>query len=263
MSDPILLRNDQDGIATLTLNTAASLNALSTAMIAALTGELSRLATDTEIRVVILRSLGRAFCAGHDLREMQAARTAPDHGRAAFETLFTACATLMQGIVALPQPVIAQVHATAAAAGCQLVASCDLVVASDTARFGVNGVNIGLFCSTPMVALTRKIPSAVAFEMLTTGDFLSARRAAEVGLVNLVTTPETLDAETRHLATTIAAKLTSAVRIGKRAFYDQATLPLAAAYTHTGAVMVANMLDPDTDEGLTAFLEKRPPNWPA
>lgn len=263
MSDPILLRDDDGHIATLTLNAPASLNALSNAMLAVLTGAFAQIATDPDIRVVILRANGRAFCAGHDLKEMQAARSAPDKGRAAFEALFSTCAALMQAITTLPQPVIAQVHATAAAAGCQLVASCDLVVASETARFGVNGVNIGLFCSTPMVALTRKVPPAVAFEMLTTGEFLTAPRAREVGLVNRVTTPESLDSETRTLATTIAGKLTSAVRIGKRAFYEQASLPLAAAYTHTGAVMTENMLDPDTDEGLTAFLEKRSPDWPA
>lgn len=262
MPDPILLREDDGRIATLTLNAPASLNALSNAMIAALTAEIGRLAADENIRVVILRANGRAFCAGHDLKEMQAARAAPDRGRAAFDALFTACARLMQALIALPQPVIAQVHATAAAAGCQLVASCDLVVAADAARFGVNGVNIGLFCSTPMVALTRKVPPATAFEMLTTGEFLGALRAREVGLVNRVTTAADLGTETRALATTIAAKLGPAVRIGKRAFYEQAELPLAAAYAHTGAVMVENMMLPDTDEGLTAFLEKRAPDWP-
>ncbi len=261
MSGPILQRQDGDGIATLTLNAPSSLNALSDAMLAVLTGEVHRIAADPDTRVVILRAAGRAFCAGHDLKEMQAARAAPDGGRQAFHDLFTRCATLMQALVALPQPVIASVHATAAAAGCQLVASCDLVVASDTARFGVNGVNIGLFCSTPMVALTRKVPPAVAFEMLTTGEFLSASRAREVGLVNRVTTPDALDAETRALAATIAAKLGPAIRIGKRAFYEQADLPLAEAYVHTGRVMVENMMRPDTDEGLTAFLEKRSPDW--
>lgn len=263
MPDALVLRQDENRIATLTLNAPASLNALSTAMIAALTAELAALAADPDIRVVILRSTGRAFSAGHDLREMQAARQSPDAGRAAFQTLFTDCAAMMQALVALPQPVIAQVHATAAAAGCQLAASCDLVVASDAARFGVNGINIGLFCSTPMVALTRKVPPAVAFEMLTTGEFLSAPRAREVGLVNRVTTPDALDAETRALATTLAAKLGPALRIGKRAFYDQAHLPLDEAYAHTGRVMTENMLRRDTDEGLTAFLEKRAPDWQA
>jgi len=263
MPEPLLLRSDDARIATLTLNAPANLNALSTAMIDALTAELSRLAADPDIRVVILRASGRAFCAGHDLKEMQAARDSADQGRAAFERLFACCATLMMALTALPQPVIAQVQGTAAAAGCQLVASCDLVVAADTARFGVNGVNIGLFCSTPMVALTRKIPPAVAFEMLTTGEFLTAPRARSAGLVNRVCAPEDLDATTRALAATIAGKLGSAVRIGKRAFYDQASLPLTAAYAHTGDVMVANMLNTDTDEGLAAFLEKRAPNWPA
>ncbi len=260
--EPILLRADDGGIATLTLNAPASLNALSDAMIAALHAELDAIGQNAAIRVVILRSSGRAFCAGHDLKEMQAARAAPDKGAAAFADLFDRCAALMQAIVALPQPVIAQVHATAAAAGCQLVASCDLVVASTQARFGVNGVNIGLFCSTPMVALTRKIPPAIAFEMLTTGDFLDADRARDVGLVNRVTAPEDLDTSTRTLATTIAGKLGAAVRIGKAAFYQQAELGLAAAYTHTGRVMVENMLNTDTNEGITAFLEKRRPDWP-
>jgi len=192
---------------------------------------------------------------------MQAARRAPDHGAAYFTDLFAHCANVMQAIIALPQPVIAQVHAIAAAAGCQLVASCDMVVASDHAKFGVNGVNIGLFCSTPMVALTRKVPPAIAFEMLTTGAFLDATRAAQVGLVNHVTTAEDLETSTRTLAETVAAKLTAAVKIGKSAFYDQIDLPLAEAYDHAGRVMVENMLWRDTEEGISAFLEKRKPDW--
>jgi len=263
MTEPILLRTDDGAIATLTLNAPASLNALSLAMLAALSAEIDRLHHDPAIRVVILRSTGRAFCAGHDLKEIQAARAAPDHGEAAFHDLFARCAQVMQALSALPQPVIAQVHATAAAAGCQLVASCDLVVAADSARFGVNGVNIGLFCSTPMVALTRKIPPAVAFEMLVTGDFLDAARAREVGLVNRVTTPEALQTVTRALAETVASKLGLAVRLGKAAFHAQTGLPLEAAYVQTGAVMVENLGHPATDEGLTAFLEKRKPDWPA
>lgn len=261
MTDAPLLRHDTGGIATLTLNAPQSLNALSDAMLAALLAELTRLAADRSIRVVILRATGRAFCAGHDLKEMQAARSAPDHGAAAFTDLFARCAAVMQAIIALPQPVIAQVHAIAAAAGCQLVASCDMVVASDHAKFGVNGVNIGLFCSTPMVALTRKVPPAIAFEMLTTGAFLDATRAAQVGLVNHVTTAEDLEAKTRALAETVAAKLTAAVKIGKSAFYDQIDLPLAEAYDHAGRVMVENMLWRDTEEGISAFLEKRKPDW--
>jgi enoyl-CoA hydratase/carnithine racemase len=261
MTEDLIQREDNGPVATVTLNRPAALNALSDAMIAALTAELDRLATDRTIRVVILRGAGRAFCAGHDLREMQAARTLPDKGAAAFADLFARCAALMQRIPALPQPVIAQVHGIATAAGCQLAASCDMVVAAEDARFGVNGVNIGLFCSTPMVALTRKVPPAVAFEMLTTGEFLPAPRARDVGLVNRIATADQLGDETQRLAQTLAAKLTAAVHIGKRAFYDQLGLPLDQAYAHTGAVMVENMLWRDTDEGITAFLEKRKPDW--
>ncbi|MEY4697384.1 MAG: hypothetical protein RIT14_1812 [Pseudomonadota bacterium] len=261
MTDTLLLRDDQDAVATLTLNSPHSLNALSDAMIAALTDAFDALAADRTIRVVILRGAGKAFCAGHDLKEMQAARMAPDQGRAAFAALFDRCAALMQRIPALPQPVIAQVHGIATAAGCQLAASCDMVTAAEGTRFGVNGVNIGLFCSTPMVALTRKVPPAIAFEMLTTGEFLDAARAQAVGLVNRISPADQLDADTRALAQTLAAKLTAAVRIGKRAFYDQLTLPLDQAYAQTGAAMVENMLWRDTAEGIAAFLEKRRPDW--
>lgn len=257
----LLLRHDQDHVATLTLNAPASLNALSDAMLHVLAQALDALAEDRKIRVIILRGAGRAFCAGHDLKEMQAARAAPDGGAAAFAELFSRCAAVMQRLPALPQPVIAEVQGIATAAGCQLAASCDLVVAADTARFGVNGVNIGLFCSTPMVALTRKVPPAVAFEMLVTGEFLTAARALEVGLVNRIAAPEDLSDVTLSLARTIATKLTAAVRIGKRAFYDQQGLPLAQAYTQTGAIMARNMLWRDTAEGIAAFLEKRAPDW--
>lgn len=256
-----LTRTDADGIATITLDTPATLNALSDAMLAALAAEFSALSSDTRTRVVILRGAGRAFCAGHDLREMQAARQSPDAGAAFFADLFARCAAVMQAIPALPQPVIAEVHGVAAAAGCQLVATCDLAVAAHGTRFGVNGVNIGLFCSTPMVALTRNVAPKVAFEMLTTGEMISAERAREVGLVNRVVPAEALSHETRALATTLAAKLNPALRIGKRAFYDQAGLSLAEAYAHTAAVMTENMLWRDTEEGVQAFLEKRPPEW--
>lgn len=258
---PLVLREDQDDIAILTLNAPNSLNALSDAMISALTEAVDALAQDRSIRVIILRGAGRAFCAGHDLKEMQAARAAGDRGAAAFADLFARCAAMMQRLPALPQPVIAEVHGIATAAGCQLAATCDLVVAAETARFGVNGVNIGLFCSTPMVALTRKVSASVAFEMLVTGEFLSATRAREAGLVNRVAAPEELSATTLALARTIASKLTAAVRIGKRAFYDQQGLPLAEAYALTGAVMAENMLWRDTEEGIAAFLEKRKPDW--
>jgi len=261
MTGPLLLRDDADDIATLTLNAPDRLNALSDAMIASLTDTLGAIGDDRSVRVVILKGAGKAFCAGHDLREMQAGRAAPDSGRAYFADLFHRCAALMQMIPALPQPVIAEVHGIATAAGCQLVASCDMAVAAEGTRFGVNGVNIGLFCSTPMVALTRNVPAKAAFEMLTTGDFVDAARAREIGLVNRVVAPDALGAETRALAKSVAMKLTAAVRIGKRAFYDQMGLPLGKAYDHAAAVMVENMLWRDTDEGIAAFLEKRPPGW--
>lgn len=257
----ILLREDRGAIAHLTLNAPESLNALSDAMLAALDGQLRQLKDDRAIRVVVLKGAGRCFCAGHDLKEMQAARQAEDGGAAAFKDLFDRCATVMQAVVNLPQPVIAQVHGIATAAGCQLVASCDMAVAAEGTRFGVNGVNIGLFCSTPMVALSRNVPAKQAFEMLTTGAFISATRAAEIGLVNRVAPPEALEAETTALAETVAGKLGAAVRIGKRAFYDQMGLPLDQAYAHAGAVMVENMLWRDTDEGIRAFLDKRDPDW--
>lgn len=261
MDDGLLLREDAAGIATLTLNAPGSLNALSDAMLAALGAEFARLMDDRQARVVVLRGAGKAFCAGHDLREMQAGRAAPDRGRAYFADLFARCAAVMQMIPALPQPVIAEVQGIATAAGCQLVATCDMAVAAEDARFGVNGVNIGLFCSTPMVALSRNIPRKAAFEMLTTGQFISAARALELGLVNRVVPPGALVAQARDLAQTVAAKLPAALRIGKRAFYDQIEMTRADAYAHAGAVMTENMLWRDTDEGIRAFLEKRPPDW--
>ncbi len=257
----LVTREDAGGIATLTLNSPGNLNALSDAMIAALSARFAELEGESSARVVILKGTGRAFCAGHDLKEMQAGRQAPDGGAAYFADLFARCAAMMQMIPRLPQPVIAQAHGIATAAGCQLVASCDMGVAAEGTRFGVNGVNIGLFCSTPMVALTRAIPRKMAFEMLTTGQFVEAARAVDIGLINRAVPEADLEAETRRLAETVAAKLGAAVKIGKRAFYDQIGLDLADAYDHTGRVMVENMLLRDTDEGITAFLEKRPPNW--
>ncbi|WP_430463308.1 enoyl-CoA hydratase [Tabrizicola sp.] len=261
MTDTLLLRQDADHIATLTLNSPANFNALSDAMLGALSAEFAHLAKDRSIRVVVLKGAGKAFCAGHDLKEMQSHRSDADKGAAYFQSLFSTCSAMMQALQALPQVTIAQVHTIATAAGCQLAASCDMVVASTGTRFGVNGVNIGLFCSTPMVALSRKVPPAVAFEMLSTGEFISAERAQEVGLVNRVTAPETLEADTSQLAATVAAKLSVATRIGKAAFYDQLALTTAEAYALAGRAMVENMLDADTDEGICAFLEKRKPNW--
>ena len=257
----LVIREDRGAIAHLTLNAPGSLNALSDAMLAALKDRLSALAQDETIKVVILKGAGKAFCAGHDLKEMQRGRDSADQGRAYFADLFARCAEVMQMIPALPQPVIAQAHGIATAAGCQLVASCDLAVAAEGTRFGVNGVNIGLFCSTPMVALSRNVPRKVAFEMLTTGEFIDATRAREVGLINRTAPHEALETETEALAQTIAGKLGAAVRIGKRAFYDQANLDLADAYDHTAAVMVENMLWRDTNEGVQAFIEKRKPDW--
>ncbi len=261
MTGDLLQRVDDGGVAHLTMNAPERLNSLSDAMLAALKAEFGRLMEDRVTRVVVLSGAGKAFCAGHDLKEMQAGRQSPDRGAGYFADLFARCAEVMQMIPALPQPVIAEVHGIATAAGCQLVASCDMAVAAEGTRFGVNGVNIGLFCSTPMVALSRNVPAKVAFEMLTTGEFIPASRAREVGLVNRVVPHHALRAETTALARTLAGKLTAAVRIGKRAFYDQLGLPLAAAYDHAGAVMVENSLWRDTEEGIAAFLEKRLPDW--
>ncbi|MGI3167837.1 enoyl-CoA hydratase [Pseudooceanicola sp. C21-150M6] len=257
----ILLREDRGAVAWLTLNQPEKLNALSDAMMAALQAELEGIAGDTAIRVVVLGGAGKAFCAGHDLKEMQAGRQAEDGGAAYFADLFSRCSTLMRTIRTLPQPVIARPHGIATAAGCQLVATCDMAVTTETTRFGVNGVNIGLFCSTPMVALTRNIPRKQAFEMLTTGQFISATRAEALGLVNRVVPEDMLDATAQELAEAVAAKLSAAVRIGKEAFYVQAEMGLDAAYAYTGDVMVQNMLRADTNEGIQAFLEKRPPDW--
>lgn len=257
----ILLREDSDQIATLTMNAPERLNALSDAMLAALHGAFDDIAADSNIHAVILRGAGKAFCAGHDLKEMQAGRQSADGGAGYFKDLFDRCAAMMQRIQSMPQPVIAQVHGIATAAGCQLVATCDLAVASDDTRFGVNGVNIGLFCSTPMVALTRNINRKSAFEMLTTGRFINAREAQNLGLINRAVHSDALDRESHELAEAIAKKLPSAVKVGKQAFYAQAQMTTAAAYAYAGDVMVQNMLVEDTNEGINAFLEKRKPDW--
>ena len=257
----LLHRTDADHIATLTMDAPERLNALSDAMLAALQENLDAIGQDDTIRAIIIRGTGKAFCAGHDLKEMQAGRQSPDAGAAYFADLFDRCAKMMQTIQSIPQPVIAQVHGIATAAGCQLVATCDLAIAEEHTRFGVNGVNIGLFCSTPMVALTRNINRKTAFEMLTTGKFLSAQEAADAGLINRAVPEEMLADETLKLATTIAAKLPAAVKIGKSAFYDQAAMTTADAYAFAGAVMVDNMLRADTNEGISAFLDKRKPDW--
>lgn len=261
MSDAIVQCDVTAGVARITLNSPSNLNALSDAMIAALSAQLSALSQENTVKVIVLCGAGKAFCAGHDLKEMQAGRAADDKGAAYFADLFARCAALMQVIPALPQPVIAEVHGIATAAGCQLVASCDMAIAAEGTRFGVNGVNIGLFCSTPMVALTRNIPRKQAFEMLTTGQFIDAARAAELGLVNHVVAAHQLETRTMALAQTVAGKLGSAVKIGKQAFYAQAEMSVADAYAHAGQIMVENMLWRDTEEGISAFLDKRKPDW--
>lgn len=257
----LLERNDTGAVAHLRMNAPEKLNALSDAMLAALQNEFDALADDRSIRAIVLSGEGKAFCAGHDLKEMTAGRQAEDGGAAYFKDLFDRCARMMMTIQRLPQPVIAQVHGIATAAGCQLVASCDMAVAAEGTRFGVNGVNIGLFCSTPMVALTRNIPRKQAFEMLSTGQFIPATRAEALGLVNTVVPPEALAQETAALAGMVADKLGAAVKIGKQAFYAQIEMPMAQAYDYTGDVMVQNMLYRDTAEGISAFLEKRHPEW--
>jgi enoyl-CoA hydratase/carnithine racemase len=254
---PLIHRHDQDGIATLTLAQPRTLNALSTPMLQALEDSILTIAGDPETRVVILKAEGKAFSAGHDLKEIQGFRAAPDQGRAAIQALFDRCSRVMQAIVALPQPVIAQVQGVATAAGCQLACSADLITASETARFGVNGINLGLFCSTPAVALSRRLAPGAAFELLTTGDFLSAPRAHAVGLVNRLAPPDQLDAETLRLAQSIAAKDPAAIRLGKQAFRAQLGQALDQAYRGAGAIMLENALLPDTDKGIQAFLDRR------
>ncbi len=258
---PMLLREDKGGIAILTLNRPQARNSLSEAMLETLGDALTAIARERSVRVVILAANGPAFCAGHDLKEITARRADPDRGRAYFQRIMTLCSTAMQQIVTLPQPVIAAVHATATAAGCQLVASCDLAVASQAAKFATPGVNIGLFCSTPMVALSRNVSRKHAMEMLLTGELIAAEDALRIGLVNHVVAPGSTHDEALALAQKIAAKSALTVKIGKEAFYRQAEMPLAEAYKYASEVMVENMLARDAEEGISAFIEKREPKW--
>ncbi len=257
----ILLRNDQGGIAILTLNRPQARNSLSEALLEGLSDALTTIAQDRAVRAVVLAANGPAFSAGHDLKELNAHRTDPDRGRDHFKRIMGLCSGVMQQIVMLPQPIIAAVHATATAAGCQLVASCDLAVASDAAKFATPGVNIGLFCSTPMVALSRNVSRKHAMEMLLTGELISAEDAARIGLINRVVAAGDERAEALKLAEKIAAKSTLTVKIGKEAFYRQAEMPLADAYSYASEVMVENMLARDAEEGISAFIEKRTPKW--
>ncbi|WP_422075275.1 enoyl-CoA hydratase [Tranquillimonas rosea] len=258
----LVTRTDGGGVATLTLNAPKSINALSEAMMGALSRTLDEIAEDTSVRAVILRGSGEHFCAGHNLREMTERRSDPDGGHAYFRDLFATCSAMMLRVVRLPQPVIAEVSGIATAAGCQLVASCDLAVASEDARFATSGVNIGLFCSTPMVALSRNVPRKQAMEMLLLGEFLPAARVAEMGLVNRVVPRDALETASAEMAGAIAAKSPVAIRAGKRAFYEQAEMSLEEAYAHTGRVMADNMMARDTEAGIGAFTRKEPmPEW--
>jgi enoyl-CoA hydratase/carnithine racemase len=259
---PPLSRHDEGAVAVLTLDHQASRNALSEAMMAALQAELDEIAREKAVRAVILAARGPAFCAGHDLKEMTARRGDTDKGRRYFEEVFARCARLMQSLVRLPRPVIAAVDGVATAAGCQLVASCDLAIASPTARFATPGVSIGLFCSTPMVALSRNVARKHAMEMLLTGEMISAEEAARIGLVNRVTEKgeSALDGAF-ELARRIAAKPPAIVRTGKEAFYRQVEMRLEEAYAYTSGVMVENMLARDAQEGIGAFIDKREPRW--
>jgi enoyl-CoA hydratase/carnithine racemase len=254
--EPILICDDAGPVARLTLNRPAARNALSTDLMAALQEALDAIAADASVRVVVIAANGPAFCAGHDLREVRA-----DPRREAYDALFAQCSRLMTTIVRLPKPVIARVHGIATAAGCQLVASCDLAVAAQEAQFATPGVNIGLFCSTPMVALCRAVPRKAAMEMLLTGEAIGAAEAQRIGLVNRVVEAGALDHAVAELAGKIAAKSRHVIAIGKEAFYRQVELGLDDAYTYASAVMTRNMLAADAREGIDAFLAKRKPAW--
>ena len=248
------------GILRLTLANPPA-NALSIAVMEALTEEFERAASDKAVRVIVLSAAGKVFCAGHDLKELTAHRTDADRGRAFFEKTFTACATLMQAIVRNPKPVVAEVNGLATAAGLQLVASCDLAIASNASTFCTPGVHIGLFCSTPMVALSRNASRKQAMEMLLTGETIDAATAREFGIVNRVVPPEYLNQTVTKYAEVIASKSPLTLKIGKEAFYDQIEMGLADAYAYTGRVMVENMLARDAEEGIGAFIGKRSPEW--
>jgi enoyl-CoA hydratase/carnithine racemase len=259
MDEPLLLQHrDERGVIGLTLSRPQALNALSEAMLAALGEAFDALAKDDSVRAVVLGASGRAFCAGHDLKEMRAQPSLEY-----YERLFAQCSDVMLAIQRLPVPVIARVHGLATAAGCQLVAMCDLAIASRDARFAVNGVNVGLFCSTPGVALSRNVPRKTAFEMLVTGDFISAEEAREKGLVNRVVAPEALDDEIEAIVTRIVAKPRVTVAVGKALFYRQLEQGIVSAYEDAGVTMACNMMDPSALEGVQAFIDKRQASWSA
>ena len=254
--EPYVLRTDAAGVATLTLNRPQQFNSLSQAMIAALQAQLDAIADDPAVRVVVIAGAGKAFCAGHDLKEM---RANPD--KAFMQDLFRRCGRMMMTLTEMPQPVIARVHAIATAAGCQLVSMCDLAVAADSARFATSGINVGLFCATPGVGLSRNLGRKSAFEMLLTGDFIDAATACRQCLINRVVAPAELDAEVSRLAQSIVNKSASAIRIGKQMFYKQLEMGLEAAYQYAAEAMACNMMTEDAAEGIDAFISKRPPVW--
>ncbi len=263
MSDQILLREDRGPVTVLTLNRPEARNSLSEAMIGALRGAIDAIGRNDSVRAVVVTGAGTAFSSGHDLKEMTAHRNDKDRGRDFFAKTMNACSDMMLAIVRCPKPVIAGVNGIATAAGCQLVASCDLAVASDQARFATPGVNIGLFCSTPMVALSRNVSRKAAMEMLLLGEMVSAQDAHAAGLVNRVTAPDRVVNEAVELGRRIAEKPKRTLKIGKEAFYRQLDMPLDEAYRYASTVMVENMLDAEAEEGIGAFIDKRAPRWPS
>jgi enoyl-CoA hydratase/carnithine racemase len=260
-TEAVLLRERDGGVAVLTLNRPQARNSLSEALLAALTQSLTDIAADKSVRAVVLAANGPGFCAGHDLKELTARRGDADGGRAYFRAIMTTCSAMMQTIVTLPQPVIAAVQGVATAAGCQLVASCDLAIASTSAKFATPGVDIGLFCSTPMVALSRNVPRKLAMEMLLTGNMVEADRAAQIGLVNRVVAAGEERQAALAFAKEIASKSTYTLKIGKEAFYRQLEMSLAEAYAYASEVMTENMMARDAEEGICAFIDKRKPTW--
>lgn len=254
--EPYVLRKDEAGITTLTLNRPGQFNSLSTGMISALQAEIDAIAADPAVRVVVIAGAGKAFCAGHDLKEMSG-----NHAKEFMQALFRQCGKLMLSITQMPQPVIARVHGIATAAGCQLVSMCDLAVAADVSRFATSGINVGLFCATPAVGLSRNLGRKQAMEMLLTGDFIDALAARQQGLVNRVVPLDALDAEVNRLAQSIVAKSSVAVGMGKQMFYKQLEMGFEAAYQYAAEVMACNMMSEDAAEGIDAFVGKRHPVW--
>jgi enoyl-CoA hydratase/carnithine racemase len=254
--EPILLRADSGGVATLTLNRPGQFNSLSEEMLAELQGALDAIAKDAAVRVVVIAGAGKAFCAGHDLKQMRA-----NHSKEYMQQLFKQCGRVMTTLTQIPQPVIARIHGIATAAGCQLVAACDLAVAADVARFAVSGINVGLFCSTPAVALSRNMGRKQAMEMLLTGDFIDASEAQRRGLVNRVVPLDQLDAEVKKLTDSVCGKSAVAVAMGKQLFYRQLEMGLDGAYQLASETMACNMMSEDAAGGIDAFMEKRKPEW--